>query len=216
MQIWRKNSKGNAVQTMDNNTMRKLIKQADTRTLEELILRQCREDERFYLKTLSYLGGSPEDEFFAVKNLVEASVERNVYRGQLNKPGCANICKDMMAALHGAQRRMERKQYAQAMDIAWYILRSCIDLINRTGNTSDSVWDIFGSSSNILDRCTRAVQQTGSVEEKHRQAVRILQIVKAPEILPWSDLRCDLLEQVLPLADEKCAEEILALLKQKS
>ena len=194
--------------------MRQLIQEADDGLLKELILQHCKEDRLFYLETLSCLGSSCEDEYQAIKNVVEDSIDKNVYRGQMNKSDCTEVCNTMITVLKLAQRHLDQKRYAQAMDIAFYIFCACIDLMDRTSNTSDPVWNVFGSSSSILSRTTAIVQQTGSVEEKQSQALRILQIATASAMLPWFDLRCDLLTQALPLASESCAEEILQVLKQ--
>ena len=194
--------------------MRQLIQEADAGILEDLILQHCKEDRLFYLETLFCLGGSSEDEYGAIKDLVEDSIDRNIYRGQLNKSGCAEVCNTMMTVLKIAQHHLDQKRYAQVMDIAFYIFCACVDLMNRTNNTSDPVWNVFGSSSRIFSRCTAVIQKAGSIEEKQSQALRIVQIAKAPAMLPWRDLRCDLLTQALPLASESCAEEIFQLLQQ--
>lgn len=51
-----------------------LVNQADVELLKNLIIGQCRKDQRFRLEVLSTLGAAGQEELAAVKNLIETSM----------------------------------------------------------------------------------------------------------------------------------------------
>lgn len=190
-----------------------LPSKASKEELKALILAQAESDKGFHAETLSVLGAPPEQELTAAKELVKASIRRNTRRGSIDMWGCDDICREMDGVLEKARRRMERRQYAQAIALSQYILSTGVKLASEADSSSGSLSYTVDAALEIIRESARMLSGSGSTAAERRRVFDgILKAAKSKVFDGWEDWRYALLRCAARVTDKKSAAKLYALL----
>ena len=195
-------------------SIQELVERANKEQLTSLILEHCREDKRFRSLVLSELEDSGEQEFAAIKELVRASVRANTHHHFIDEDGCDAICADLDDCLDKAERRIERGQYSQALEIIQFVLATDMKLVNEADSSSGFLSDTIDSTMEFLEKAARGLVQGGG--DRNAWVKKLLKTAMDPVFEGWDDSRYDLLQRAAILADAQNESEFFAALDQLS
>lgn len=195
-------------------SIQELVVRANKEQLASLILEHCREDKRFQSLVLSELEDSGEQEFDAIKELVRVSIRSNTHQHYIDERGCDNICADLDDCLDKATRRIERKQYSQALEIIQFVLVTGMKLASEADSSSGSLSYTIDSAMGILEQAARGLVQSGG--NRNVWVKKLLKTAMDPVFEGWDDSRYDLLQRSAILADTQNEGEFYAVLDKLS
>ena len=157
--------------------------------------------------------GVAKQELTAAKELIRASIRRNTHRGYIDMRGCDAICDDMGGVLETASRRMERRQYPQAVALAQEILVMGAKLACEADTSSGSLTDTMAAALALLEDAAARLADSESAE-KRPVFDGILKTAKNMVFDGWDEWRYSILNCAASLADQKSASKLSALLDQ--
>lgn len=195
-------------------SIQELVERADKAQLVSLILEHCRADKRFQSLVLSELEDSGEQELAAIKELVRASMRSNTHHHFIDENGCDAICADLDDCLDKAERRIERGQYNQALEIIQFVLVTGMKLTSEADSSSGSLSDTMDSVMETLEQAARGLVQSGG--NRNVWVKKLLKTAMDPVFEGWDDSRYDLLQRSAILADTHSEDEFYAVLDQLS
>lgn len=195
-------------------SIQELVERADKKQLASLIVEHCREDKRFQSLVLSELEDSGEQEFAAIKELVRASIRSNTHQHYIDERGCDAICADLDDCLGKAERRIERGQYSQALEIIQFVLVAGMKLASEADSSSGSLTCTIDSAMGLLGQAARGLVQSG--EDRSVWVKKLLKTAADPVFDGWDDSRYDLLQRAAILADTQNESEFYAVLNRLS
>lgn len=191
-------------------SIQKLVERANKEQLTSLILECCREDKRFQSLVLSELEDSGEQEFAAIKELVRASIRSNTHRHYIDERGCDAICADLDDCLGKAERRIERGQYSQALEIIQFVLVTGMKLASEADSSSGYLTCTIDSTMQLLEKAARGLVQSGG--DRNAWVKKLLKTAMDPVFEGWDDSRYDLLQRSAILADPQNEDEFFTFL----
>ena len=195
-------------------SIQELVEQANKEQLASLILEHCQEDMRFQSLVLSELENSGEQEFAAIKELVRASIRSNTHHNFIDERGCDAICADLDDCLDKAERRIERGQCSQALEIIQFVLVTGMKLASEADSSSGSLSDTIDSTMEVLEQAARGLVQSGG--DRNAWVKKLLKTAMDPVFEGWDDSRYDLLQRSAILADTRSEDEFYVVLDRLS
>ena len=195
-------------------SIQQLVERANKEQLASLILEYCREDKRFQSLVLSELEDSGEQEFAVIKELVRASIRANTHYHVIDESGCDAICADLDDCLEKVERRIERGQYGQALEIIQFVLITGMKLASEADSSSGPLSCTIDSTMEVLEQAARGLVQSGG--DRNAWVKNLLKAATDPVFDGWDDSRYDLLQRAVVLVDTCSEGEFYAVLDRLS
>lgn len=194
--------------------LQKIVESAPKEALVEMVVAHCRLDARFRAEVVQRFQSTADDEFQALQAMIEVTISENEDEsGDLGWSGTELLAEDLREMLSAAGKRISTGDYDVALKMADFVLETLMTTHDVTWEVSDELEAVpFELAAVVQDLAEQLIADGGSGADWTEKLVNMA-------VSGGYEYGRDLLESVLPLADEASKELFYAAaskLKQNS